>query len=99
VSLSDAPTTLADVTSDLPGLFVSFEGGDGAGKSTQARLLGEWLTGLGREVVLTPAGRDLLLACWPQMEAFHAIVAQGISDEDLATTRRVLLAMTANLRT
>jgi DNA-binding MarR family transcriptional regulator len=52
-----------------------------------------------REVVLTPAGRDLLLACWPQMEAFHAIVAQGISDEDLATTRRVLLAMTANLRT
>jgi len=52
-----------------------------------------------REVVLTPAGRDLLLTCWPQMEAFHAIVAQGISDEDLATTRRVLLAMTANLRT
>jgi dTMP kinase len=61
VSLSDAPTTLADVTSDLPGLFVSFEGGDGAGKSTQARLLGEWLTGLGREVVLTrePGGTEL----------------------------------------
>lgn len=47
--------------SDLPGLFVSFEGGDGAGKSTQARLLGEWLTGLGREVVLTrePGGTEL----------------------------------------
>jgi dTMP kinase len=61
VSLSDTPTTLADVTSDLPGLFVSFEGGDGAGKSTQARLLGEWLTGLGREVVLTrePGGTEL----------------------------------------
>jgi len=49
------------VTSDVPGLFVSFEGGDGAGKSTQARLLGEWLTGLGREVVLTrePGGTEL----------------------------------------
>ncbi|WP_456818946.1 dTMP kinase [Cellulomonas sp. URHB0016] len=49
------------MTSELPGLFVSFEGGDGAGKSTQARLLGEWLTGLGREVVLTrePGGTEL----------------------------------------
>lgn len=49
------------MTSDVPGLFVSFEGGDGAGKSTQARLLGEWLTGLGREVVLTrePGGTEL----------------------------------------
>ena len=52
--------TLAHVTSH-PGLFVSFEGGDGAGKSTQARLLGDWLTGLGREVVLTrePGGTEL----------------------------------------
>ncbi|MBO3100847.1 dTMP kinase [Cellulomonas fengjieae] len=44
-----------------PGLFLSFEGGDGAGKSTQARLLGDWLTSLGREVVLTrePGGTEL----------------------------------------
>ncbi len=35
------------------GLFVSFEGGDGAGKTTQTRLLRDWLVGLGREVVLT----------------------------------------------
>ncbi|WP_034610976.1 dTMP kinase [Cellulomonas sp. URHD0024] len=43
------------------GLFVSFEGGDGAGKSTQARLLGDWLRSLGREVVLTrePGGTEL----------------------------------------
>lgn len=43
------------------GVFVSFEGGDGAGKSTQARLLADWVRGLGREVVLTrePGGTEL----------------------------------------
>jgi len=37
----------------VTGLFVSFEGGDGAGKSTQARLLADWLTERGHTVVLT----------------------------------------------
>lgn len=44
------------------GGFISFEGGDGAGKSTQSRLLGEWLeTSFGREVVRTrePGGTEL----------------------------------------
>lgn len=64
--MSAVAATLAHVTepssSASPhGLFVSFEGGDGAGKSTQARLLGDWLRGLGREVVLTrePGGTEL----------------------------------------
>ncbi|WP_345712378.1 dTMP kinase, partial [Kineococcus glutinatus] len=55
-----------------PGVFVALEGGDGTGKSTQARLLREWIGAeLGLEVVLTrepggtPAGvalRQVLLA-------------------------------------
>ena len=45
----------------LPGLFVTFEGGDGSGKSTQAELLERWLTDAGRTVVRTrePGGTDL----------------------------------------
>jgi dTMP kinase len=44
-----------------PGLFVCFEGGDGAGKSTQVRLLTELLGQRGREVVVTrqPGGTPL----------------------------------------
>jgi len=35
------------------GLFVCFEGGEGAGKSTQSRLLNDWLEKSGHTVVLT----------------------------------------------
>src|SRR4051794_22932035 len=35
------------------GCFVAFEGGEGSGKSTQARLLREWLVSAGYDVLLT----------------------------------------------
>ncbi|MDO5025134.1 MAG: dTMP kinase [Trueperella sp.] len=43
------------------GLFLSFEGGDGSGKSTQAELLAQRLAARGYEVVLTrePGGTEL----------------------------------------
>jgi dTMP kinase len=47
------------------GLFLCFEGGEGAGKSTQAALLHEWLVATGHDVVLTfepgdtPVGGDI----------------------------------------
>ncbi|HWM35257.1 MAG TPA: dTMP kinase [Pseudolysinimonas sp.] len=44
----------------MPGLFLTLEGGDGSGKSTQSALLTEWLTGQGRTVVHArePGGTD-----------------------------------------
>ncbi|MBI1376636.1 MAG: dTMP kinase [Frankiales bacterium] len=52
-----------------PGVLVAFEGGDGAGKSTQARLLADALRAAGHEVVLTrePGGT-------PAAEAMRHVV-------------------------
>lgn len=56
--------------SELPGMFITFEGGDSCGKTTQVHALSEWLTAQGYEVLVTrepgetPVGegiRDLLL--------------------------------------
>ena len=86
------------------GIFIVFEGGDGVGKSTQARLLAVWLEAQGREVVLTlePGGtaigailRDLVLnPAWgdvsPRAEAlmYAADKAQHLHELVLPALRR-----------
>lgn len=70
---------------DRSGLFISFEGIDGSGKSTQARLLAEHLRALGHEVVLTrePGGS-------PGAEEIRALVLQGDPDRWSAETELLL---------
>ena len=52
-------------------VFISFEGGEGAGKSTQIRLLAEWLAGrAGICVTREPGGA-------PEAEAIRALLVSG----------------------
>ncbi|MEW1981596.1 dTMP kinase [Citricoccus sp. NPDC079358] len=57
---SPSPGPVPSRTGPL-GLFIAFEGGDGSGKSTQARMLAERLTAHGHDVLLTrePGGTDV----------------------------------------
>lgn len=67
------------------GLFLSFEGIDGSGKSTQARMLADALTAQGHEVVLTrePGGSA-------GAEEIRALVLQGDPDRWSAETEILL---------
>jgi dTMP kinase len=67
------------------GLFVSFEGIDGSGKSTQARLLADRLRSDGHDPVLTrePGGS-------PGAEEIRALVLQGDPDRWSAETELLL---------
>jgi len=58
------------------GRFITLEGGEGAGKSVQARALGERLVGLGLNVVLTrePGGS-------PHAEALRKVILSGAAAE------------------
>ena len=63
------------MTAGPRGLFVTLEGVDGAGKSTQARRLAETLRAQGRAVTLTrePGGA-------PGAEAIRALLVEGATD-------------------
>lgn len=73
------------------GLFISFEGIDGSGKSTQARMLAAALRGLGHTVVLTrePGGS-------PGAEDIRRLVLEG--DPDRWSPETEILLFTAARR-
>ena len=73
------------MTAPQSGAFITFEGIDGSGKSTQARLLAEALTAEGRKVRLTrePGGS-------PGAEEIRALVLEGDPDRWSAETEILL---------
>lgn len=68
------------------GRFITFEGGEGAGKSTQVRILADRLRGAGLEVVATrePGGS-------PGAEAIRALLVTGDPDRWSAVSETLLM--------
>jgi dTMP kinase len=68
-------------------MFVTFEGGEGCGKSTQARLLKDYLEALGKKVVLTrePGGTEVA-------ESLRKVMLEDASIKDPLTELMVISA-------
>ena len=68
------------------GRFITLEGGEGAGKSTQARRLGERLTALGKQVAVTrePGGS-------PGAETIRELLVTGQADRWSPVTETLLM--------
>lgn len=73
----------------MRGRFITLEGGEGSGKSTQVQRVGQWLRARGREVVLTrePGGSELA-------EAIRALVLRHW-DEGVSAETELLLMFAA----
>ncbi len=67
-------------------MFITFEGIDGCGKSTQARLLAEHLLGLGRQVVSTREPGGTILA-----EEVRELLLSAREHEEVAPRAELLL--------
>ncbi len=68
-----------------PGVFITLEGGEGAGKSTQVRLLADALNGNGHSVLLTrePGGA-------PGAEAIRTLLVEGAANRWDGVTEALL---------
>lgn len=71
----------------MRGRFISIEGGEAVGKSTQIRLLADWLKQTGRDAVITrePGGTD-------SAEAIRALLLEGGADRWNAQSEALLFA-------
>ena len=98
------PATTARTVVPAKGAFITFEGGEGSGKSTQAAALAERLRGRGIDVVLTrePGGsplaeqiRELLLVPKPQPHGAltEALLFYAARADHLEHTVRPALAL------
>lgn len=69
------------------GLFITFEGPDGCGKSTQIKLLAEYLKEQGKEVIVTrePGGTKI-------SEKIRALILDPENKEEAAVTEMMLYA-------
>jgi dTMP kinase len=91
LSLIDADST-PELKATMPGLFLSLDGIDGTGKSTQGRLLSEWLLAIGARVTtcIDPGGT-------PIGAALRNIVLDHRQDISLPCEALVFMASRAEL--